>query len=111
MVNMGIKCDEQTEKYLREIVAIHARRMILERVDFWWWDKPLMVIFAGLIKAQKIKLPLESCEQARAIALFCFETCEMNRIDPRLFRFCPDRAKAWEYSLTLEKVEKNLLIV
>lgn len=109
-VNMRIKCDEQTEKYLREIVAIHARRMILENVDYWWLDRPLMVVFAGLIKAQKIKLPMEICDQAQSIAQFCHETCVLENIDPRLFRLYPENTRVSEYSLILEKLEMSLLI-
>lgn len=107
---MKITCDSKTEEYLREIIAIHARRMILENVDYWWLDRPLMVVFAGLIKAKKLILPMETCDQAQAVAQFCHETCILAKIDPRLFLLQPDGAKAWEYSLTLEKLEMSLLI-
>lgn len=110
MVNMGIKCDMQTKEYLGEIVAIHARRMILENVDYWWQDRPLMIVFAGLIKAQKLILPAEVCDQAQAIAEFCHKTCVLENIDPRLFCLYPEGTRISEYSLILERLEMSLLI-
>ena len=107
---MKITCDSNTEEYLREIIAIHARRMILEHVRFWWLDRPLMIVFAGLIKAQKIKLPTETRDQAQAIAEFCLETCLMVKIDSILFYIRPNKTEILEVYVTLERLERNLLV-
>ncbi len=107
---MKLICDNNTEEYLKQIVTIHARRMVLEQVEFWWKDEPLMVIIAGLLETKSIELPCKPHHQVIAIADFCASCCGEAKIHKHPFILIPAPRRAHEYTETLERAKKYLLI-
>ncbi len=107
---MSLVCDSLTEEYLRQIVVIHSRRMVLEEVIFWWKDEPLMVVIVGLVEAKKIELPSKPDLQIRAIADFCTSCCRIGKIYKHPFILRPATRRTREYTETMERVRKFLLV-
>ncbi len=107
---MSYIADEQTTNYLRKIVPINAKRMLVEGVEFWWLDEVLLVIFAGLIKRGLLTLPKKTFLQALEIARICDEICKEEKIACNIFILSPGGMKVHEFEETLKKANCRLLV-
>lgn len=107
---MSYKADEQTKRYLQEIVPIHAERMRLEGVLCWWKDEVVLVIFAGLIKRKLLTLPEKNFLQALEIARICDEICREEKMTCNIFILSPAGMKVHEFNETMEKANRRLLV-
>lgn len=109
-VTLNYFADEQTISYLRKIVPINAKRMMVEGVEFWWMDEVLITIFAGLIKTGLLALPEKTFLQALEIARICDAICKEEKIACSIFILSPGGMKVHEYEETMKRSFCRLLV-